>query len=372
MIRSFYILLTAVLLITGCKQSKTMKTMESQPFYVGTYTNGQSEGIYKYGLYEDGRLEMTGLMTKSENPSFLAFDQSRKFMLAVNEISNEQNVGYISSFRIEKDSLILLGQQSSGGAHPCHIAVDKDGYVVTANYTGGNLGLHHINEDGILTELLDVQQHEGKGSHWRQEGPHAHSGWFTRDGNIIAVDLGTNQLWFSEIDKVANKFIPAEVTTFDLEEGAGPRHLAFHPVNNWIYVANELTSSVSLLKVDAETGNYTIAQTISTLPDNFSEENTCADIHISSNGKFLYVSNRGHDSIAIFALDADSGSLTSVGHESTKGNTPRNFTISPDDNFLLVANQNSNNIVSFKIDDSSGALSYVDEIEAPTPVCLVF
>jgi 6-phosphogluconolactonase len=234
------------------------------------------------------------------------------------------------------------------------------------------MGLLKIEDDGKLSDLLDVQQHQGSGRHPRQEGPHAHSGWFTKDGGLISVDLGTNQLWFSEINTESQEFTPREPETFDLVPGAGPRHLAFHPRKPWIYVVNELSASVSLLKKGPETENYKITQTLSTLPRGFAEDNTCADIHISSDGKFLYASNRGHNSIAVYSVDYETGELKLLAHEPTRGKTPRNFSLSPGDRFLLVANQTTNTLVSFQRDPNSGLLTYVDQAEAPSPVCILF
>ena len=369
-----FITLSILSCLTSCKEVQKKESLtesKSVRFFVGTYTDGESEGIYQYTISEDGKLTKMGLMAVSENPSFLAYDKNRQFLLAVNEVSNEEGVGFVSSYKIDADSLIFINQQSSGGAHPCHIAIDEEGQIVVANYSGGNMGLLKLKDEGSLSELLDVQQHEGSGIHERQEGPHAHSGWFTKDGSIVSVDLGTNQLWFSQIDRDSLKFVAQEPGTFDLEEGAGPRHLVFHPDKNIMYVVNELTSSVSLVKKDPVSGSYSIEQTISTLPKDFNEPNTCADIHISSDGKYVYASNRGHNSIAIFSVD-DSGQLSSIGHQSTQGETPRNVTLSPDEKYVLIANQTSNNIVSFARDGESGLLSFIDEIEAPSPVCLLF
>ncbi|MEJ2163279.1 MAG: lactonase family protein [Robiginitalea sp.] len=349
-----------------------MEKSAGTSFYVGTYTDGGSKGIYKFTLSMDGTLRKVGLMARTENPSFLSFSKDGDYLLAVNEVSDENRTGYVSSFKIGTDTLDFLDQKPSGGAHPCHVVTNPEGYVVVANYSGGNMGLLKIQEDGTLSELLDVQQHKGKGQHPRQEGPHAHSGWFTKDDGIISVDLGTNQLWFSQIDTEAMKFVPGVPPTFSMEPGAGPRHLAFHPENPWTYVVNELSSSVSLLEKDSETGTYKIVQTLSTLPDEYSQENTCADIHISPDGKFLYASNRGHNSIAIFSIDPETGNLSALGHEHTEGETPRNFSLSPDGNYLLVANQDTDNIVAFRRDEQTGQLTYVDKIEAPTPVCILF
>ena len=369
--RTLSIIIFAFLIAFGCKE-KSIEPVKSSSFYVGTYTDGESKGIYKYELLEDGTIQRIGLMATAENPSFLAKSKDGKYLVAVQEVSNENQMGYVSSYKIENDTLLFRDQKPSGGAHPCHVAMNPQGYVLVANYTGGNMGLLQLQQDGRLSELLDVQQHEGKGNTERQEGPHAHSGWFTHDGSIISVDLGTNQLWFSDIDSDINKFVPGVPPTFTMEEGAGPRHLVFHSTKPWIYVVNELTSSISLLIWDAAEKNYRIEQTISTLPSDYIEYNTCADIHISADGKFVYASNRGHNSIAVFSVDPKTGALEVQDQVPTRGETPRNFTLSPDGNFLLVANQTTNNIVTFKRDWETGLLTFVHQIDAPAPVCLMF
>lgn len=364
----------ALLCVLGCREPRKEPAKDpgmETPFYLGTYTDGESQGIYKYLLSRDGSLRPVGLMARAENPSFLARSADGQYLLAVNEVSGADGQGYLSSFRIGADTLSLLDRETSGGAYPCHVALRADGFVVVANYGGGNIGLLQLQKDGTLSGLLDVQQHQGSGPHPRQEAPHAHSGWFTENGDVIAVDLGTNQLWLSHIDTGEGKFLPSNPATFALEAGAGPRHLALHPGKPWIYVVNELSSSVSLVKRD-ETGAYEIVQTLSTLPGDFAGENTCADIHLSPDGKFLYASNRGHNSLAIFSVDPGSGTLKALGQEPTRGETPRNFSLSPDGRFLLVANQATDNLVSFRRDEASGLLAYVDQVEAPSPVCILF
>lgn len=376
-------LCTVLIITVNCKgpspesakdavQERAEQTKPDMHFYLGTYTDGESQGIYQYSLSTDGKLSKTGLMAEAENPSFLTLSPDGRYLLSVNEVSNDDQTGFVSSFRIGKDSLTFLDQKPTGGAHPCHVAVNPEGYVLVANYSGGNMGLLKIQDDGKLSDLLHVQQHQGSGQHSRQEGPHAHSGWFTQDEGLISVDLGTNQLWFSEIDTQSQKFTPREPQTFSLEPGAGPRHLTFHPQKPWIYVVNELSSSVSLLKKDPETGTLKITQSISTLPEGSGTDNTCADIHISSDGKFLYASNRGHNSIVVYSVDPETGELKLLAHEPTRGETPRNFSLSPGDRFLLVANQTTNTVVSFQRDSNSGLLTYVDQAEAPTPVCILF
>lgn len=340
-------------------------------FYVGTYTDGESQGIYTYALNSDGELEKLKLVAESDNPSYLAFSKDRKFLLAVNEIKNEEGVGMVSSFKIQGDSLVLINQQSSAGAHPCFIAVNDLNYVITANYSSGNTGLLKLNDNGKLSEVLDTQQHTGKGSHKRQDAPHAHSVWFyPSQMDVVAVDLGTNQLWFSSIDSSSNTLQTKSPETLGLNPGDGPRHLAIHPNKKWIYVLNELSSTVTLITHDEPDG-FVKAKSTSMLPNDFNKENTGADIHISNDGRFLYASNRGHNSIVIYEI-RDHGELIVVGHEPVRGDGPRNFSLSPDGSFLLVANQHSNNIISFKRDSDTGLLEFVDEIQAPNPVCLLF
>jgi 6-phosphogluconolactonase len=362
------------IVLFSCSTEKSDKTptMQSQPFFVGTYTDGESQGIYQYALNEDGSLKKHKLMVKSEMPSFLSKSQNDQFLFAVNETNLNQQGGTIESYKIQKDSLVLINRSPSGGAHPCFITSNEKGFVLVANYSGGNVGLLKHDRNGKLSGLLDVQQHTGKGTTNRQDAPHAHSCWFEPSGDgIISVDLGTNELWFSQLDEPNQKLVPAAQGKLAVAPGAGPRHLTFHPNGRWIYVVNELDGSVSLVE-KSNSGAYSVGATISTLPNDFTEPNSCADIHISSDGKFVYASNRGHNSIVIFSVDEQNGSLSLVGHESTRGDGPRNFTLSPDENFLLVANQRTDNIISFRRDVEKGTLEFVDEIEAPTPVCLLF
>ena len=335
-------------------------------FYVGTYTQTQSEGIYKYSLQADGTMELVALVAKSDNPSFLTKSADNRYLIAV----NENDPGTVSSFKIHEDSLQFINQRSSGGVHPCFVTVNDDGYILTANYSSGNIGLLQLADKGALSALMDVQQHSGKGTHERQDAPHAHSVWFDPDRQtIISVDLGTNELLFSSINTETKKLVPLSPSTLAMEHGAGPRHLAFHPQKPWIYVINELNSTVSLIKKN-ENG-YKLGISFSTVPKDHIEENTTADIHISRDGRFLYASNRGHNSIAIFSIGTE-GKLALLGHESTRGDGPRNFALSPDNSFVLVANQLTDNIVSFKRDQETGRLEYISETEASTPVCIVF
>ena len=368
------VLFLLIIFLISCQNKKeNIPTLDkSYPFYVGTYTKGDSKGIYKYTLQEDGIIKNIGLAAKSKNPSFLTFSNDKKYLLAVNETNPEGGTGSVESFLINGDSLSLINRKSSGGAHPCFVATNKLGFVLTANYSSGNIGLLKLKKNGKLSDLLDIQQHTGKGITDRQKLPHAHSAWFDYDNlNVISIDLGTNELWLSKLDVEQQKLIPSNPNKITMSPGAGPRHLTFHPNKKWIYVINELDCTVTLLQ-KADDGKYEKGASFSTLPEGYTKPNTCADIHISADGRFVYASNRGHNSIAIFEVNANNGALKILGHESTKGDGPRNFSLSPDGGFLLVANQLTNNIVAFKRNKKTGLLDFTHQIEASTPVCILF
>lgn len=361
--------LSIIISLLNCKTAR--ENMEKPlDFYVGTYTNGESEGIYIYQINNKGILSRVGLVAKTSNPSFITKTKDNKTLLAVDE-TNENGTGFVKSFKILKDTLIFKSKSNSGGAHPCFITVNNQNQVLVANYTGGNVGYLTIDKENGLTGLLDVQQHEGKGITDRQTSPHAHSTWFHPNTNeIISVDLGTDELWFSNLNGKNNKFEVSSQNKLKMADGAGPRHLTFHPNNKWIYVLNELNNTVSL--VELIDGLYQTTSSISMLPDNFTEYSKGADIHISNDGKFLYATNRGHDSIVIYKVNSSNGELNLIGFESTKGKNPRNFSLSPDNKFLIVANQDSNNLVSFQRDELTGKLTFIAEVKAPNPVCILF
>lgn len=361
------ILLSISFLLFQCKKNQGPISKPTENiFYLGTYTGENSQGIYKYALTDKGQITALGLQAKTENPSYLAKSNDGNYLLTVNETVE----GTIESYKIEKDTLIFLSRSPSGGAHPCFITINSKGDVLVANYTGGNVGLLKLNEQGKLSRLLDVQQHFGQGSTERQKEPHAHSTRFGRnEKNVISADLGTNELWFSTINPYQQKFIPDAINKLKMEEGAGPRHMAFHPKKEWLYVLNELNGTISFL--DKKDDQFKLISNMSVLPKDWSGYNTSADIHISKDGQFLYASNRGHNSIAICSIQND-GTLKLIGHESTRGDSPRNFAISPDDLFLLVANQNSNNLVVFRRDVKDGLLEFVSKTKAFNPVCILF
>lgn len=369
----YLIVFVSIIFVTACtekpKQMQEERTLQQTAFYVGSYTDQKSEGIYKYYLQEHGKLKKAKLVARSESPSFLAFSADQKRLLAVNETDKAEGQGTVEVYTIGTDTLLFQKRVQSAGAHPCHITTNEQDYVLVSNYSSGTVALSKLLKNNNL-ELKDINRHEGNGTTDRQESAHAHSSWFSPyDSSIISADLGTNELWITSILKSTEK-LDSTKNTIAMADGAGPRHVAFHPKLEIIYVINELNSTVTSLARNKD-GNYRILQSISTLPVDYKENNQCADIHISSDGLFLYASNRGHNSIAIFSIDT-SGSLTSVGFEPTKGEWPRNFAISPDQMYLVVANQFSNNLVSFERNPATGKLTFVDKIEAFSPTCVVF
>ena len=349
--------------------------------YVGTYTTGKSEGIYLYQLnLSSGELKHVATTRGVVNPSFLALAPSRRYLYAVNEVEEfaGKKSGAVSAFAVDQKTgeLRLLNQEPSLGADPCYVNVDAEGrFVLIANYTGGNVTVFPVQRDGSLGEPTDVKQYRGSSTnHERQEGPHAHCVVLDPTNRFAySCDLGTDKIMIFRFDARNGKLLPGEPPWVQVKPGAGPRHLAFYPGGKYVFVLNELHATVTAFARDRSNGGLKELQSITTLPKNFTGTNTSADIHVSSDGRFLYCSNRGHDSIAIFTIDPRNGALTSIGHESTRGMTPRNFAIDPTGTFLLVANQKSDNIVVFQLDQKTGRLSSTGQVvQVPSPVCLKF
>ncbi len=377
-VKGIALLFIGIILINNTLFAELENKKEPQHFFVGTYTEGGSEGIYSFSLDPiTGKLKDHGLAAKTNNPSFLALTSNGKFLLSVHETKGEDGsmMGYIESFAVKKydNRLTTLGKVSSGGAHPCYVSVNQNGYVLAANYTGGNVALLRVNDSGKLSDTLDVQQHYGSGPNKaRQAEPHVHSAFFEPGSDrIFVADLGIDQVSVYKIDNSGSKLIKASVPAIILTPGSGPRHLAFHPTLKVLYVVNELTSSVSVVALNKD-GSFTTIENVSALPSGYDKANTCADIHISKDGRFLYASNRGFNSIAIFSVDSKNGRIVQIGQELTRGDGPRNFTLSPDENYLLVANQNTQDIVAFRRDFKTGKLQITDQIKALKPVCLLF
>ena len=346
--------------------------------FIGTYTSSTSEGIYVYRMNsETGHLTKVSAI-KSENPSFLTIDRSGRFLYAVNEVPQFEGKpsGAVSAYAIDaKGNLKFLNQQPSMGADPCHLTVDRRrSNLLVANYTGGNIALLPILKNGTLGPASDVKQHEGSGPKEQQKGPHAHCIILDPlERHALAADLGSDKVMIYRFDPVTSKLQPAKQPSAALKAGAGPRHLTLHPNGRYAYVINELDSTMTTLKYNATRGTLETVNTISTLPAGFTKTSYCADVHLSPSGKFLYGSNRGHNSIVVFAIDGRTGKPSLVEHVSTEGNWPRNFVIDPTGRFLLVANQRSDNVVVFRIDAKTGRLTPSGQTATvPVPVCLKF
>lgn len=345
--------------------------------YVGTYTSGSSEGIYTYGMNpETGELTRFSSV-KSNNPSFLAVNPGR-FLYAVNEVGemDGRRTGGVSAFAIGPEGkLTFINQQPSEGSDPCHLSFGKGRKcLLVANYTGGNVAVLPIQRDGSLGPASDVKQHEGSGPREQQKGPHAHFIKLDRANRFaFAADLGSDKVMIYRFNSATSKLDAAPQPFAALHSGAGPRHLTFHPNGRHIYVINELDSSITTFKYNPVKGTLTAFESVSTLPRDFTGTSYCADIHVSRSGRFLYGSNRGHNSIVVFAIDSRSGRLNLVEHVSTEGKWPRNFTIDPTGRFLLVANQHTDNVVVYHINSQTGRLTPTGHTaEIPVPVCLQF
>jgi len=350
--------------------------------YIGTYTGQKSKGIYAYRFDRaTDRLTSLGLMAETTNPSFLAVHPSRRFLYAVNEIHRYEGrptPGGVSAFAIDPRTgkLTFLNEVSSRGAGPCYVVVDKTGKcVLVANYTGGSVAAFPVLEDGRLGEASAFVQHAGSSvDPKRQAGPHVHSINPSPDNRFaIAADLGLDQLLVYRLDPTKGLLAPNDPAFAKVNPGAGPRHLAFHPSGRFAYVNTEMQSTVSALSYDAAGGVLHELQMISTLPKDSAGNGGAGEVQVHPTGKFLYGSNRGHDSIAVFAIDGGKGTLTAVAYVSTQGETPRNFGIDPTGAFLFAANQDSDNIVVFRIDPNTGRLTPTGQVfEVPSPVCVKF
>ena len=363
-----------------------MVSSDSITTYIGTYTrresfvDGKAEGIYIYHLdCSSGELTYAATVAGpgTVNPSFLILGPDRSCLYVVNELyKNEAQNGTISAFAIDPITghLSYLNQQSTHGTAPCYISIDPGGhYCLVANYETGSLCVLPIRKDGSLGEATDTVQFSGSGPNTkRQEGPHAHMVVPSPDGGfILAVDLGTDRLMAFYLDRERGTLSPADPPWTQLPPGTGPRHLAFHPHRPFAYVISELQSTITVLRYVEQRGTFEAAQTISTLPDGFTGQNLGAEIQVAPSGRFVYASNRGHDSLAIYAVDPETGRLSLVGHESTQGIGPRAFVIDPSGALLLVANQDADTVVTFWIDQDTGTLRATGHVAAVlTPVCL--
>jgi 6-phosphogluconolactonase len=369
--------------ITAAYSQGTAKGSAEWLMYVGTYTNQPkqpSKGIYAYRFQASGKFTPIGAVAETSNPTFLVVDRGGKFLYAANEDSTYEGkpAGSISAFAVDAASgqLKLLNVVSSGGPGPCHVSMDQTGkWLFAANYAGGSLAVFPVHADGSLGAASTFIQHKGSSvDPARQTAPHAHSVYISPNNRFLLVgDLGLDHVMVYRFDAAKGTLTPNQPPFAAVAPGSGPRHLAFAKDGKFVYVLSEMAATVTVFRYDAGAGRLEQTQSISMLPADYKGLKSGAEIFVHPNGKFLYASNRGHDSIAVFRIDTGSGALTSAGQVSTQGKTPRNFAIDPTGAFLLAANQDSGSIVVFRIDQTTGALTPTgDVLKVPAPVSLVF
>jgi 6-phosphogluconolactonase len=356
----------------------SMQALAAQTFnvYFGTYTQtGPSEGIYHATLdAETGKLSAPDLACKTSKPSFIAIHPNGKYIYSV----TEGNPGKLSAFAInpETKKLKLINQSISGGKGPCHVSVSDDGKtLLAANYGSGSISSTPINEDGSLGKTATIIQHKGSSiNQRRQKGPHAHSINLSPDNRFAYVaDLGMDKIMIYKLDPKTSKLTKNDPPCFKTKPGAGPRHFTFHPNKRFAYLINELDNTIAALSYNSKDGKLTEIQTISTLPEDYKGETNTAEVKVHPNGKFLYGSNRGHDSIAIYKIDTESGKLTLIGFQSTDIKNPRHFNIDPSGKYCIVGNQDTNNILLFKVDQKTGLLIPTEtSFSIGQPICVKF
>ncbi len=367
-------------LLTGSTAQPKTPKKGTRMIYIGTYTAGKSKGIYLIKMdTQTGHLTQPELVAEISNPSFLAIHPSQKYLYAVNEDGKfkGQDSGSVTAYAIQPETgkLTLLNQQASQGAGPCHISLDKTGNnALVANYSAGSVSVLPIQEDGHLLEASCTIKHKEGSSvnKSRQEAPHAHSIFVSPDNRYaLSADLGVDKVFTYKLNSDAGTI--QETSAVSLTPGAGPRHLAFHPNQKFVYVINELDNTVTVMHYDKETGVLKPIESVSALPKGYKETSYTSEILVHPSGKFLYGSNRLHDSIAIFSIDETTGRIKLLGTEPTQGKYPRNFNIDPSGNFMLVANQNGDTIVAFRINTVTGHLTPTGQtLSLGNPVCIKF
>ena len=343
--------------------------------YFGTYTGAKSQGIYQAPFDPaTGRLGTPELAGRATSPSYLALHPNHRYLYAVSEVAS----GVVYAFAIDEKTgkLTLLNQQPSGGSGPCYLAVDSTGKcLVVANYNNGSIAALPIKADGSLAEPSTTIQHQGSSiNRSRQAGPHGH--FITTDPAnrfALACDLGLDKVLVYRLDAAKGALTTNDPPSVSLKPGAGPRHLAFGADGRFVYVIAEMGSTITTMTYDASRGALQEIQSVSTLPEGFQGTSTCAEVQVHPTGKFVYVSNRGHNSIAVFAVDPATGKLTQVECQPTQGKTPRHFALDPSGKWLLAENQDSDTIVAFGVDAKTGRLTPTGQtVSLGAPVCAVF
>ena len=379
-LRTFTLLVAVLLLLTMVAAAAPQGTYL---LYVGTYTEegSKSKGIYAYRYdAKTGQIKPLGLAAETTNPSWVTLHPNGRFLYAVNEVGNYKgpNSGGVSAFSVDRATgkLTFLNELPTRGADPCYVTVDNTGkYVLVANYTGGSVAVFPILKDGSLGEASAFVQHSGHGPNpQRQEGPHAHSIDLSPDDRFAMVDdLGLDELVAYKFDSAKGTLTPNDPPFAKVDPGAGPRHFVLRPDGKFAYVIGEMGHTVTVFSYDSAAGKLQTLQTVTTLPKDFSGRNDDAEIRVHPSGKFLYASNRGEDSIAIYAIDKNKGTLEQVGSVHTGGKEPRSFEIDPTGTLLFAANQKSDSIVVFRIDGKTGLLTPTGKvIEIGSPVCVKF
>ena len=371
----------AALFLLAVGHAGLAASSDSMWVYFGTYTGAKSKGIYVSQFDSaTGKLGAPELAAAIRSPSFLALHPKNPWLYAVSEVSDfgGDRTGSVSAFVIDRKTgkLNALNQQPSGGSGPCHLSVDRSGKcVLTANYGSGSVAALPLHEDGSLGDLGAIIQHRGSSVNLqRQEGPHAH--FITPDpanSFALACDLGLDHVLLYHLDPVKAALVANDPPFASVKPGSGPRHLVFSSDGKFVYVVNEMGSTVTAFAYDSKQGSLRELQTITTLPPDFKGESTCAEIQAHPSGRFIYASNRGHDSIAVFSVATATGELSKVEVQSTQGKTPRHFALDPSGHWLLAENQGSDSVVEFKVDTESGRLTATGErITVSSPVCAVF
>lgn len=363
----------------GCAADPAAPAAEKMTVYIGSYADAKADGIHQFTLdLATGAFTRAGGTSGVANPSFVAISPDHKYLYAIGEVGsfNGKKGGSVASFSIDPKTgaLTLINQQTSGGDGPCFITADRAGKcVLVANYGGGSVESIPTS-DGKLGEPGSFIQHQGSSvNKSRQSEPHAHSINVSPDNRFaFAADLGLDKILVYRLDAEKGTLTPNDPPFAEIPPGSGPRHFAFHPSGKYAYVCGEMTSTVHAMTYDADKGVLKVVQSLGTLPEPV-KGNSTAECQVHPSGKWVYVSNRGHDSIAVFKVDESTGHLTAVGHQSTGGKVPRNFGVDPTGKFLIAANQNSDNVVVFAIDEKTGMPKPTgNEVKVPKPVCVKF
>lgn len=375
-------LLATRILLTGCISLKAASAPSAYRVYFGTSTKQEGlSGIYLSLLnMQTGQLSAAVRVTETIKPGFITIHLNGRYIYSTSEegCPDAENTGTVSAFRISEPdgALFNINTMPSEGAGPCHVSIDPSGKnVLVANYIGASCAVLPVQSDGLLTSAASVQKYTGSSIHpKRQTKAYSHSINCDPAGHFALVaDLGIDRIMIYRFDTDKGSLVPNDPPFVKTEPGGGPRHLTFHPSGRFAYVNFELSNKVSVFQYDAGKGTLSCLQTVSTLPDGFTGENTTSEIQTTPDGCFLYVANRGHNSLAIFAIDPATGKLTPLGHEPTRGNIPRHFRIDPTGTYLIAVNANSGNAVVFKINRTTGLLEFTgSQIHLTSPSCVQF